>query len=56
MRFRGNLKYSILFQVGKVYAISRQLFLVGIKMCDSFILFLLPWLFLISGVLPLELQ
>lgn len=25
-------------------------------MCDSFILFLLPWFFLISGVLPLELQ
>lgn len=33
MCFRRNLKYSILFQLGKVYAISRQLFPVGIKIC-----------------------
>lgn len=35
MGVRGNLKYSILFQLGKVYAISRQLFPVGIKICVS---------------------
>lgn len=33
MCFRGNLKCGILFQLGKVYAISRQLFPVGIKIC-----------------------
>lgn len=33
MGIRKNLKYSILFQLGNVYAISRQLFPVGIKIC-----------------------